>query len=146
MKEGWPGRAQAASLPVDEKALTVEQALLDDVTAAMGGDYPSRFIPFVVMHEFEALLFSDCSAFARGVGLPNLEASLGTIRDQFKTPEEIDDSPITAPSKRIEALIPGYEKPLFGVVAALEIGLEKMREACPHFRGWLTRLEALGRA
>jgi len=75
-----------------------------------------------------------------------LEASLRTIRDQFNTPEEIDDSPISAPLKRIEALIPGYEKPLFRVVAALEIGLEKMREACPHFRGWLTRLEALGRA
>jgi hypothetical protein len=24
-----------------------------------------RFVPFVVVHEFEALLFSDCAAFSR---------------------------------------------------------------------------------
>jgi len=142
----WPGRAQAAALPVDEKALRVEQALLDDVIAAMGGDYPSRFVPFVVMHEFEALLFSDCAAFARAIGLPNLEGSLREIRDQFGTPEEIDDSPATAPSKRVVALIPRYIKPLFGVAAASEIGLEKIRAACPHFRSWLARLEALGKS
>jgi hypothetical protein len=33
------------------------------------------------------------------------------IRNQFLTPEEIDDSPVTAPSKRVEALVPGYQKP-----------------------------------
>ncbi len=120
-----PGRGQAASLPVVEKAPTVERALLDDVSAAIGGDYLGRFVPFVVMHEFEALLFSDCAAFARGIRLPNLEHSLREIRDQFGTPEEIDDSPDTAPSKRVAALVPRYTKPLFGVAAALEIGLEK---------------------
>jgi hypothetical protein len=141
--KAWPGRAQAASLDVTKKAAAVEVALSNDVSSEMGGNFDSnRFVPFVIMHEFEGLLFSDCTAFARGVGLPNLEASLRTIRDQFTTPEEIDDSPIAAPSKRVEALIPGYEKALFGVAAALEIGREKMREACPHFRSWLTTLEA----
>ena len=54
------------------------------------------------------------------------------IRDQFATPEEIDDSPVTAP----------YEKPLLGVLAMLEIGLARIRAECLHFDGWLTRLEA----
>ncbi len=31
---------------------------------------PRRFIPYIVMHEFEALLFSDCDGFARGVRVP----------------------------------------------------------------------------
>jgi Domain of unknown function (DUF4276) len=74
--KAWPGRAPAASLPVAEKAPIVEQALLEDVTAELGADYLSRFVPFVVMHEFEGLLFSDCAAFARGIGLPDLERSL----------------------------------------------------------------------
>ena len=97
------------------------------------------------MHEFEGLLFSDCAAFARGIGQPQIEIHLKAIRNQFATPEDIDDSPLTAPSKRVEAIISGYTKPLFGVLAALEIGLDKIREACPHFRAWLEKLEKSGR-
>jgi Domain of unknown function (DUF4276) len=101
-----------------------------------------RFLPFVTMHEFEGLLFSDCEAFARGVGQGGLADSLQGIRNQFNTPEDINDSPITAPSKRVEALIPGYVKPLFANLAALEIGLETITAACPHFRTWRGELEA----
>jgi hypothetical protein len=142
----WPGRAEATSLPVAEKATCVEDALSEAISSDMGSSFnANRFVPYVVMHEFEGLLFSDCSAFARGVGRPDLEPSFQAIRDQFATPEDINDSPITAPSKRVETLVPGYEKPLLGTLAALEIGLETIRSACPHFHGWLSKLEALGR-
>jgi hypothetical protein len=138
----WPGRAKAATLPAAEKAQCLEDAVLADLTAAMGSRFDARrFIPFVVMHEFEGLLFSDCAAFSRGIGRPGLESGFQGIRDQFPTPEEIDDSPVTAPSKRVEALMPEYEKPLFGVLAILEIGLARIRAECPHFNGWLARLE-----
>jgi hypothetical protein len=130
-------------LPAAEKARYVEDAVLADLTAAMVSRFDARrFIPFVVMHEFEGLLFSDCAAFSRGIGRPDLESGLQEIRDQFSTPEDIDDSPVTAPSKRVEALVPGYEKPLLGALAILEIGLARIRAECPHFNGWLTRLEA----
>lgn len=143
----WPGRAHAGALPYADKAQTVESALRHDIAAFMGEDFdPNRFVPFVVMHEFEGLLFSDCQAFAKGVGNSDLAARLQDIRDQFSTPEEINDSPQTAPSKRVEALIPGYQKPLLGTLAALEIGLTKMRLDCPHFHDWLTRLEGLATA
>jgi len=104
----WPGRAKAAGLKSGERALCVEHALLDDVIAEMGSLNPRRFVPFVVMHEFEGLLFSDCAGFSRGIGRPALEAEFRKIRDQFTTLEEIDDSPITAPSKRVMDLVPGY--------------------------------------
>lgn len=65
------------------------------------------------------------------------------IRNAFASPEEIDDSPLTAPSKRVEKLVPGYTKPLLGTLAVLEIGLEAIRRECPHFGCWLGRLEAL---
>jgi len=130
-------------LPAAEKARCVEDAVLADLTAAMGSRFDARrFIPFVVMHEFEGLLFSDCAAFSRGIGRPDLESGFQEIRDQFSTPEDIDDSPVTAPSKRVEALVPGYEKPLLGALAILEIGLARIGAECPHFHGWLTRLEA----
>lgn len=143
-ERAWPGRAQAGLLPFAEKAATMQTALRQDVSAAMGVDFdPKRFVPYVVMHEFEGLLFSDCQAFADGIGNGQLAGKFQSIRDQFATPEEINDSPHTAPSKRVAALIPGYQKPLYGNLAALEIGLEKIRLACPHFHAWLTQLEGL---
>ena len=142
-QKAWPGRADAARLPAGDKARCVESALSADVALELGEGFdPQRFLPFVIMHEFEGLLFSDCAAFANGIGQPRLISSLQDIRNQFATPEEINDSPITAPSKRVMSLIPGYEKPLHGTLAAIEIGLEKIREQCPHFRAWLARLEA----
>jgi hypothetical protein len=138
----WPGRAKAAGLNSEERAPCVESALLDDVMAEMGGRFDARrFVPFVVIHEFEGLLFSDCSGFSRAIGRPDLEAGLRGIRDQFPTPEDIDDSPVTAPSKRVMELVRGYEKPFMGPLAALEIGLSCMRRECPHFNDWLFRLE-----
>jgi hypothetical protein len=116
----------------------------DDLVAEMGRRFDAeRFVPFVVMHEFEGLLFSDCAAFSRGIGRPHLESGLREIRDQFASPEEINDSPVTAPSKRVEALVPGYDKPLFGTLAVLEIGLAHIRAECPHFNGWVRQLESL---
>jgi hypothetical protein len=130
-----------------EKSGIVNNALAQDVTEAMGGDFnPARFVPFVVMHEFEGLLFSDCEAFAKGIGRTDLIEKFQNIRDQFDTPEDINDSPNTAPSKRIETLVEGYQKPLLGTLAALEIGLPRIRAACPNFSSWLSRLEVLGAA
>lgn len=142
----WPGRADAATQPTHLKATTVEDALGADITAEMGsGFFPNRFLPFVMIHEFEGLLFSDCEAFSRAVGKPHLEPALQQVRDAFESPEEINDSPITAPSKRVKLLIPNYEKPLFGTLAIIEIGLDRIRQECPHFNDWLGSLERIAR-
>ena len=140
--KAWPGREAAGDLPFPRRAATVEDAMLADIRGEFGGEFhPQRFIPYVMMHEFEGLLFSDCARFAEGIGRPELADEFQVIRDAFHHPEEINDSPLTAPSKRIEKLVPGYEKPLLGRLAVLEIGLDAIRAECPHFRKWLERLE-----
>jgi Domain of unknown function (DUF4276) len=108
LPEAWPGRARSKNLgSTEEKARCVEDAMCDDLSTEMGGAFNStRFLPFVVMHEFEGLLFSDCAAFSRGISRPDLEAEFRKIREQVESPEEIDESPITAPSKRVQALVP----------------------------------------
>jgi hypothetical protein len=137
----WPGRASAVGASGHQKASVVEEALRDDLAHEMGTDFDiTRFLPFVVVHEFEGLLFSDCAAFARGICRPDLEPRFSQIREDFATPEDIDDSPATAPSRRVEDLVPGYDKPLFGSLAILEIGLDRIRGECPHFDGWLHQL------
>lgn len=140
----WPGRAAASGLLFHQKAPTVQSALLADIATHMGwGSQPGRFIPYVMMHEFEGLLFSDCDAFASAFGCSHLSKDFQGIRDQFGTPEEINDSPITAPSKRVVGLMPNYQKPLMGTFAALEIGLDQIRKECPLFDAWVTTLENL---
>jgi hypothetical protein len=144
LPQTWPGRERSRSLrSVGDKAQCVQHAVRDDLVTQLGNRFDSdRFVPFVVMHEFEGLLFSDCAAFSRGIGRTDLEASLREIRGAFATPEEINDSPDTAPSKRVKGLVPGYEKPLLGMLAVLEIGLLRIRAECPHFDGWLSQLES----
>lgn len=138
----WPGRKAAGGIVFAQKAKTVEAMLSLDISQEMGGTFnPDRFIPYVMMHEFEAMLFSDCERFGREIGRVDLVEPLQAIRDQFASPEEIDDSPDTAPSKRIKHLMPNYQKPLMGNLAALEIGICAIRRECPHFEEWLERLE-----
>jgi hypothetical protein len=140
--EGWPGRAEAADLPFAGKAATLHEAVHADIVRHMDRNFRAdRFVPFVVMHEFEGLLFSDCARFAEGIGELDLSAGFQAIRDAFGSPEEINDSPETAPSKRIQRLVPGYQKPLHGNLAALHIGLDAVRAECPHFNAWIERLE-----
>ncbi len=140
--KAWPGRQVAANLAVDQKALSVGNAIKADIYSELGDDFDrSRFIPYVMMYEFEGLLFSDPLRFAESIGRAELSAPFEEIRDQFNTPEEINDSPLTAPSKRIGTLIAGYEKPLMGNLAAIAIGLEVIRRECPIFRSWIERLE-----
>ncbi len=104
----------------------------------------SRIFPYVQRHEFEALLFSDASAFSILPRAANAAVdALLSIRSRFNTPEDIDDSPDSAPSKRIKALIPRYGKVTDGALVAEEIGLEKIRAECPGFAAWMTRLSSL---
>ena len=103
-----------------------------------------KVLPYVQRHEFEALLFTDVAAF-RSIGVDEVVIRrLQDIRSQFDSPEDINDHSDTAPSKRIFQVVPRYNKVAQGTGVAAEIGLEKMRSACPRFGAWLARLEALG--
>lgn len=104
-----------------------------------------RFIPYIQAHEFEAILFSDPMILAEALrdihdGLHELQS----IVKSFPTPEDINDSRETAPSKRIRAIYGrAYDKVVYGSLIAEDIGLVKIREKCPHFNQWLTELESL---
>ena len=140
----WPGRAEASQSAFSDKVRLVEDALSADIRDSMGIDFDARrFVPYLMMHEFEAMLFSDCEGFGAGIGRPGLTPHLQQIRNAFESPEEIDESPARAPSKRIESLVTGYQKPLLGILAVMEIGLLRIREECPHFSSWLSHLEDL---
>ena len=105
--------------------------------------YHERFHAFLMVHEFEALLFSKPDEISTALYEPFKLPQLMGIRLSFATPEEINDNPQTAPSKRIAALLPAYDKALHGPILARRIGLETIRRECSHFNEWLTWLEGL---
>jgi len=142
--DSWPGRAAANGLQFERKASCVEEAIHADLTAQMGyAVNPDRFIPYVAMHEFEGLLFSDCKGLAEGVGMAALEHRFVEVRNAFETPEHINDSVATAPSKRIQGIHPGYQKVLHGPMAAVFVGLDSIRAQCAGFDRWIHRLVGL---
>ncbi len=141
----WPGRDLARHQAHRQKATTVESAMLEDISEAMGSTFNrKRFIPYIQMHEFEALLFSAPSILGKVISEQDIACDLQGIADSFQTPEEIDDGSRSAPSKRILQLSQQYQKVLHGSIAAWQIGLPFMRQKCPHFGEWLEKLELSG--
>jgi hypothetical protein len=102
-----------------------------------------RFEPYLSLHEFEALVFVDPKRWGFVFADREKAQALQAVRDGFAGPEEIDEGPETAPSKRIRAIFPAYQKTLHGPLATKELGLQAIRDACPHFNQWVTRLESL---
>jgi Domain of unknown function (DUF4276) len=103
-----------------------------------------RFVPYIQLHEFEALLFSDVSAIGNVFpDQPELADLLARVADAFQSPEHINENPDQSPSARLLQLIPGYVKPVMGLLIAQRIGLETLRSKCAHFRQWMNALEKL---
>ena len=143
LPEDFPGFAEARRLNDPyERVASLEAALSADV----GGH---RLIPYLQLHEFEALLFSDPAKFDwEYLEHDRQIARLVEIAEAHESPELIDDGLETAPSKRIAQHIPeyAYQKASAGPLIAQRIGIDRMRERCPHFAEWLGRLESLASA
>jgi hypothetical protein len=141
----WPGRRTALPRPYREAVSTIERAVHEEICGELGDSFDqSRFVPYIQTHEFEALLFAEPQILADVAQCPSLSDHFEEIVAECGEPEAIDDHPETAPSKRILGVAPSYQKVLHGTIAAKQIGLAKMKQACPHFGEWVGRLEALG--
>lgn len=134
----FPGKSLStypASASGQHKARFLEAALGQDIAQ-------KNFIPHLLVHEFEALLFAQIDAFAPWTDDDQVLEPLRAILSKT-LPEDINDSPHTAPSKRILAAMPDYQKTVHGPLIACDIGLDAIRAACPHFDRWLKSIEAL---
>ena len=137
----FPGLAGSPPDPLD-RAAAIEASLHEEVVR-VARCRPDRFLPHIQPYEFEALLFSDTSHFARE--RPEWEQrseELAAARREAASPEHINDGPDTHPSARLERLA-GYHKVRHGTALAKRIGLDRIRDECRHFAGWLSRLESL---
>lgn len=146
MAADWPGRVDANTMALANRATTVERAIAEDIRLAFGDGFDvARFIPYVQMHELEALIFADPQRLQNE--FPNREAEVAALLTSVDgmDPEAIDDDPTTAPSKRIIKAIPEYEKRKSSAAANVLklVGVDTLRARCSHFGEWLRRLEQL---
>jgi len=138
----FPGFGDAEKLRNDpyNRVDCLQDAWRDDI-----GD--PRFVPFIQLHEYEAYLFCGVHEFLVFYeGAEKEVAELHTIAVKCRSPELIDDGQHTSPSKRIIGVFPDYAgaKVTIGPLIAKRIGLQAIRERCPHFDDWLTKIERLG--
>ena len=137
LPEDFPG---FSTLPVGschDRAAHLEEALRDDL------GHP-RLLPYLSLHEFEALLLTAPSEIGTALPAGGQIARLEEEVSAFRSPEEVNDGPDTHPAARILQHLPGYRKALYGPLIAGRIGLALLRQRCPHFAAWIERLEHLG--
>lgn len=142
---GFPCFDEAKQKPDVYKRADCLEVALNEAISSYVGCRPERFIPHIQPYEFEGLLFSDVAAL---VGTePNWSSytrMLKQVRDDFDTPEHINDSYETKPSKRLENILqPKYKKTWHGPLAAGNITLPVMERECLHFKGWLDKLRRI---
>lgn len=117
-----------------KKVKAAELAFAKDINS-------QKFLPYLQLHEFEGLLFSVPEIISDTLDRTARD-QLIKIRNAFTTPEEINEGAETHPSKRLLKIFPGYRKPLYGSIIASRIGIETIRNNCPHFDEWVSKLLA----
>jgi hypothetical protein len=138
LPEDFPGKAEMAHRKFKnpyERVTYLEEKFAEDID-------DRRFLPYIMLHEFEAVLFIDLAELEKVVGVSPDSRALGDWQS-FSSPEEINDGKDTHPSARLEKAYRGYRKVLHGSQAAMQIGLERIREKCLHLDEWIRKLEAL---
>jgi len=107
----------------------------------------ASFIPYIQLHEFEALVF--CGLEHLLSDYPDMTKQIDSLKKVVENfdnnPERINDNPDTAPSKRIikafESHNQHYNKIESGLSVTSKVGIEKLKDNCPHFREWIEKLE-----
>ena len=113
---------------------------IDFIENAVNEDIGCKNLLFnLVLHEFEALLFSEPQAFEH-IASDRVVRQLQAIRNSVDTPEHINNSAATAPSKRIQNVVNGYSKVRQGIIVAKYIGIDKMMSECKHFSAWIDKI------
>ncbi len=144
LPEDFPGKKEASALAnIKDKQNEVSSRLVEQLSQHIDTDSLRRFIPYVQLYEFEGLLFSAPESIASEIGKLNLVGSFVEIRNKFSTPEDINNSSETAPSKRIKKLFTQYDKVIHGSLIALEVGINKICEECHLFDVWVNELKLL---
>ncbi len=101
-----------------------------------------NFIPYIQLHEFEALVFASISGIDSLFERSEMDYNgLMNVIQQYPNPEDINNHPDSAPSVRLKKLISGYNKVLHGIDIINTVGMAELLEKCPRFKAWVESME-----
>lgn len=126
----------------------LEKAMTADITQSLPNDtVEHRFIPYIQLHEFETLLFTDVQVLKYEYCNPDDIIRINQLYESTKNipPEDINHGEETAPSKRLLAAV-DYKKGKLPSDLLEAITIKAIRQKCSHFSEWLDRLQALAGA
>jgi len=134
LPENFPGKKEAIVLDdIEAKQALMTSRLVEQLSKHIDKDVMRRFIPYIQLYEFEGLLFSNPDSMASEIGHPGLAVDFLKVRNEFETPEHINNSKITAPGKRIKKVFNQYDKVIHG----------SLIEECHLFAAWVDKLKAV---
>lgn len=142
LPSSFPGKQDSSTFHAHLQQIEyLERKLKEDIESAQQCTF-DNLIPYIQLHEFEALVFSSINGIDALFEPSEFKRKdmLQVIHD-YPNPEDINDQPNTAPSVRLIKLIPGYEKVLYGIEILQQHGMPTLLARCPHFRAWVTKLE-----
>lgn len=142
----FPGYEEAMACQDHRKSVHIlEESMKADIVSRLDiKNLEQRFIPYIQLHEFEALLFTDINVLKHDNLRPEEIASIDRLYKETKgiPPEEINHGAETAPSKRLLQAM-DYRKGKDAAVWLTMIGIHMIREKCPHFSEWIGKLQTL---
>jgi hypothetical protein len=134
-----PGLLAAASeRDTTKRCAALERAIAEDI-----GD--PRLLPYIQRHEFESLVLAALPSLGE-VFEKKERDRLNNLIDEIRHlgPEDVNDGPETAPSKRLKGALRSYQKTLHGPSALGRAGIAAIRKQCPRFHAWVEALEQFG--
>lgn len=125
-----------------DRVTAIESAFVQDIN-------DNRFVPYIELHEFEALVL--CNIPQLKEDYPNASKELDALDKAWRTecnndPELVNTHYNTAPSKRIIKALSGiynYDKVKSGTDATQSFGIDNLRHECKHFNRWIETLLTL---
>lgn len=125
---------------VEDRISCMEQSLVNVVNSIKEYRY---FIPNIVRHEMETLLFADPQ---KGFELEKDEIREDVLKICTEIPniEDINCTPQGAPSKRLIQIYKNYNQKYSKIAVGVDIaeltGIETILQKCPRFKSWIDKL------
>lgn len=130
----FPGYDQRPNSTCYERVQFIEEQFRTDINN-------TKFLPYLQLHEFEALIFASEEKLPFAFINKNREIQqVAEVNSEFNSPEEINENPNSAPSKRLKNIFPEYQKIFHSQLILSKTNIEDLRAKCSHFNSWLTKL------
>ena len=142
LPSSFPGKQDSSTFHTHlQQVEYIEGKLKEDIESAQQCTF-DNLIPYIQLHEFEALVFSSINGVDALFEPSEFKRKeLLQVIHNYPNPEDINNQPNTAPSVRLIKLIPGYEKVLYGIEILQQHGMPTLLDRCLHFRAWVNKLE-----